>query len=68
MEQTASADDGDMVAAWLKQEEEATLKKIYRKGDRVRLQPANEKVKPIYTKPENVEVQGRVLMRLGRVG
>jgi repressor LexA len=68
MEQTASADDGDMVAAWLKREEEATLKRIYREGERVRLQPANEKVKPIYTDRANVEVQGKVLMRLGRAG
>jgi repressor LexA len=68
MEQTASADDGDMVAAWLKREEEVTLKKIYRERDRVRLQPANVAIDPIYTDPENVEVQGKVLWRLGPAG
>ena len=61
MEATSSAQNGDMVAAWLKQEGEATLKKFYREDNRVRLQPANEQVKPIYTEPDNVEIQGRVL-------
>ena len=61
LEATSHADDGDMVAAWLKREGEATLKKIYMEGDRVRLQPANENMEPIYTSRENVEVQGRVL-------
>ena len=66
LEQASSADDGDMVAAWLKKENEATLKKFYREGDRVRLQPANSTMKPIYTEADNVEVQGRVLATIGR--
>jgi repressor LexA len=66
MEQTASADDGDMVAVWLKREQETTLKKLYHEGGRIRLQPANDAVQPVYTEPENVEVQGKVLYRLGR--
>jgi repressor LexA len=66
LEQTNVADDGDMVAAWLKNENEATLKKFYREGDRVRLQPANTTMKPIYTSPDNVEIQGRVLATIGR--
>ena len=66
MEQAASADNGDMVAAWLKREQEVTLKKLYREGTRVRLQPANESMKPIYTDADNVEVQGKVLFRMGR--
>jgi repressor LexA len=61
MEQTDTAQDGDMVAVWLKKEEEVTLKKFYREGDRVRLQPANEALPPIYTDASNVEIQGRVL-------
>jgi repressor LexA len=65
MEGTSSADDGDMVAAWLKREGEATLKKIYVEGERVRLQPANSTMDPIYTEIDNVEVQGRVLARIG---
>lgn len=66
MEGTSSADDGDMVAAWLKREGEATLKKIYVEGGRVRLQPANSTMDPIYTEIDNVEVQGRVLARIGQ--
>ncbi len=66
MQQAASADDGDMVAAWLKREQETTLKKFYREGPRVRLQPANEAMKPIYTDADNVEVQGKVLFRIGK--
>jgi len=66
LEQTNSADDGDMVAAWLKDENEATLKKFYREGDRVRLQPANTTMKPIFTAANNVEIQGKVLATVGR--
>jgi repressor LexA len=38
-----------------------TLKKLYHEGQRVRLQPANTTMEPIYTTPENVRVQGRVV-------
>ena len=61
MQQAATADDGEMVAAWLKAEEETTLKKLYRERDRIRLQPANSEMKPIYAAPENVEVQGKLV-------
>ena len=65
MEQTQSADNGDMVAVWLKDRNETTLKKIYFEGERVRLQPANATMDPIYVRAADVEVQGRVLYRLG---
>ena len=61
MESAATAQNGDMVAAWLKREQEATLKRFYREGPRVRLQPANETMQPIHTDADNVEVQGRVI-------
>jgi repressor LexA len=61
LEGPEAARDGDMVVAWLKNEEETTLKRIFREGDRVRLQPANETMQPIYTDAGNVEVQGRVI-------
>ena len=66
LEQAGSPENGEMVAAWLKSEQEATLKRFYREGDRVRLQPANEAMEPIYTDADNIEIQGKVLYRMGR--
>jgi len=55
--------NGDMVAVWLRDREETTLKHIYREGPRVRLQPANPTMQPIYIEnPENLEVQGKVML------
>jgi len=61
MQQADTAEDGDMVAAWLKADGEATLKKLYRERSRIRLQPANSQMQPIYVSPEDVEVQGKVI-------
>lgn len=61
LEPVRSVRNGEMVAAWLKNEQAATLKRVYREGDRVRLQPANSQMQPIYTNPDNVEVHGRVV-------
>ncbi len=58
---TSTADDGDMVVVWLKQEQEVTLKRIYRESGKIRLQPANTLIEPIYHKPDNVEIQGKVI-------
>jgi repressor LexA len=64
MEAATTADNGDMVAAWLKREQEATLKRFYHERDRIRLQPANQTMAPMYTDPANVEVQGKVLLTI----
>ena len=56
-----SAESGEMVVAWLKEEEEATLKKYYPEGSKVRLQPANSQMEPIYSSADNVEVRGKVV-------
>ena len=61
MQQASAVDDGDMAAVWLKKEQEVTLKKVYRERNRIRLQPANRQMKPIYQDPDNVEIQGRVI-------
>jgi len=63
----AEAHNGDMVAAWLKDEKATTLKRFYLEGDRVRLQPANPYMDPIYTPASNVEVQGKVIMIIRQV-
>jgi repressor LexA len=65
LEATNAWDDGDMVAAWIKSKEETTLKRIYHEGERIRLQPANVTMDPIYAAADDVEVQGRVLYRIG---
>jgi repressor LexA len=61
LEPAASAQNGDKVAVWLKDRGEVTLKRFYREGERVRLQPANSTMQPIYTTPDNVEIQGRFI-------
>src|ERR687895_1656234 len=58
---TLHAENGEMVVAWLKEEEEATLKKFYLEGDKVRLQPANSQMSPIYCSASSVEVRGKVI-------
>ena len=47
---------------WLKDEKETTLKRFYHEGRRVRLQPANPTMEPIYADASNVEVQGKVIV------
>ena len=61
MQQANAAEDGEMAAVWLKDEQEVTLKKVYRESGRIRLQPANKLMKSIYSRPENVEIQGKVV-------
>lgn len=61
MEQASTANDGEMVALWLKNEQEVTLKRIYRDSDKLRLQPANKQMSPIYQDHGNVEIQGKVI-------
>ncbi len=54
-------ENGEMAAIWLKAEKEVTLKKVYVEPGRIRLQPANNRMKPIYAEPGNVEIQGKVI-------
>jgi len=54
-------ENGEMAAIWLKAEKEVTLKKVYREAGRIRLQPANSQMQPIYVEPGNIEIQGRVI-------
>jgi repressor LexA len=61
LKQQETCENGETVAVWLKDERETTLKRFYLEGDRVRLQPANSTMAPIYTPAENVEIQGRLV-------
>lgn len=56
-----TADSGDMVAVWLRDSNESTLKFFYKEGTRIRLQPANPEMDAIYVDAKNVDVMGRVL-------
>ncbi|MFC1846035.1 transcriptional repressor LexA [Chloroflexota bacterium] len=61
MEPTNTAIDGDMVAAWIDDKQEVTLKRIFHEDKKVRLQPANSTMDPIYVNPENLNIQGKVV-------
>jgi len=53
------ADNGEMVVANVNGE--VTLKRLYKEGERVRLQPANSYMSPIYAPARDVAVQGIVI-------
>ena len=56
-----TAVNGDLVAVWLPDEEATTLKRIYHEGERVRLQPENPTMGPIYVDAARCHVQGKVV-------
>lgn len=59
-----TAENGDIVVALLTDspsgEGQATLKRLYREKSRIRLQPANSEMSPIYVSPEEIRIQGKV--------
>ena len=60
-EKTSQAKDGDIVVALIGMAG-TTLKRFYREpGDRVRLQPANSELLPIFVPGKDLEIQGRLL-------
>ena len=61
IEPITKPNNGDMVAAWLEDREEATLKHFYLEGNKVRLVPANSMMQPITVSASNVAVKGRVV-------
>lgn len=61
MQYVNTVENGEMAAIWFKAEKETTLKKVYVEPGRVRLQPANSQMQPIYAEPDNIEIQGRVI-------
>ncbi len=66
MQQRQKADNGDLVAVWLKDREETTLKRFFLEKGKVRLQPANPTMQPIFADPKNVEIQGKVVLVIRR--
>ncbi len=63
MKRANTANNGEMVAVWLEDTDETTLKYFYKEGSRVRLQPANPTMSPIFIDdPKRVRIQGKVVM------
>jgi repressor LexA len=60
-----TAENGEIVVALVVDGEApegtATLKRLYRERGRIRLQPRNPDMAPIYVDPENLRVQGKVV-------
>jgi repressor LexA len=68
---TKSAASGDLVVALLTsgawQHGGATLKRYYREAKRIRFQSANRTRKPSYARPEDVQIQGKVIALIRRL-
>jgi repressor LexA len=60
VEKSKTAHNGDIVVA-LVDTTDATLKRFYRDGDKIRLQPSNSSMKPIIVPAASVQIQGRVI-------
>jgi len=60
IEDRKTADNGEMVIALL-DGQDVTLKTFYREPGRIRLQPANPSMQPIYVDPDGVQIQGVVV-------
>jgi len=63
-----TCENGETVAVWLKEQKETTLKRLYHEGENVRLQPANVTMEPIYTRADNVQVQGKLVTVVRSIG
>jgi repressor LexA len=60
VEKTNNARDGEIVVALL-EGSDATLKRLYRDGAKIRLQPSNAAMAPIVVAAKSVQIQGRVI-------
>ncbi len=68
MKRAQEASNGEMVAVWLDDADETTLKYFYQESNRIRLQPANPTMKPIYVdNPERLRIMGKVVMVIRQV-
>lgn len=68
MKRASEAKNGEMVAIWLADRDETTLKYFYKENGQVRLQPANPTMQPIIVdNPRAVRIQGKVVMVIRQV-
>lgn len=67
VEQQSNAENGETVVAVVNGE--ATVKKLHReRGGRIRLQPANAEMKPLYVREKELEIRGVVVAVLRKYG
>jgi repressor LexA len=64
MQKANTARNGEMVAVWVRGDDTTTLKYFFNEGERIRLQPANPTMEPIYVDADRLDVQGKVMMVL----
>jgi repressor LexA len=68
MKPAVQASNGEMVAIWLPDRGETTLKYFFKEGEQYRLQPANPTMKPIIIgKDEPLEIRGKVVMVIRKI-
>ena len=60
VEERNHSENGEMVIALI-DGDSATLKRFYREGDTIRLQPANPHLQPLYVNEDRVKIQGVVV-------
>jgi repressor LexA len=60
VERTRTAREGEIVVALI-DGTDATLKRFFREGNQIRLQPSNSEMAPIYALATSVAIQGKVL-------
>jgi repressor LexA len=67
LQQQEIAQDGDIVAVWV-EGEGTTLKRFYREREMglIRLQPRNPSMEPILVEPEDVKIQGKLVLTLSQ--
>ncbi len=63
-----TAENGELVAAWLPERNETTLKQFYLEGAQVRLQPCNPQMGPLIFPADKVEIHGKVVGVIRRMG
>ena len=68
MKSQQTARDGDMVAAWIKDLQQTTLKYFYRRRGKIELVPANPSYQPIEVEPRNLQIQGKVVLVIRQLG
>ena len=68
MKKAVSANNGEMVAVWLDDKDETTLKYFYKEANRIRLQPANPNMGPIYVDdPKSLRIMGKVVLVIRQI-